>query len=161
MRQALALHGKKTPVVARGGHGHVLQFQHALRAALAGHGRFYRHGPGRAAGLAAQGAQFTVQRHQRLVDAVLAQHCRHAVHGIAFGNAAQVDGARGMAARALAGHVQLQPGRGGLVGLLACLLDGGGIGRAAHWAKAPGIDQGAHARVKSTAAGLAHLQRGR
>ena len=97
------------------------------------------HGPGRVAGLAAQGAQFCVQRHQRL--ATMCWRSTAVMRStVPFGNAAQVDGARGMAARAL-GPVQLQPGRGGLQG---CRL----LARALRWLDGtPGLRR----RAKSAA----------
>ncbi|MCY1378678.1 hypothetical protein D9M69_663340 [compost metagenome] len=54
-------------------------------------GAFERHSPGHAAGLAAHGAQLTIQGSQRMAHTVLSQHGFHAIHRVALGNAAQVE----------------------------------------------------------------------
>ena len=66
VRQARLAHLQIAPVVARGGHSQVLQLDHPRTARRPCIGRFERHGPGRTAGLAAQGAQFPIKRRQRM-----------------------------------------------------------------------------------------------
>ena len=156
--QALALYVPEMPVVARGGHGKILQLDDPAHCATSGLGLLQRHGPGTTARLPPHGAQFTVQCHQRMAHPLLLQHRRHAVHRVALGDAAQVDLHRRVLACAALGGVQLQAGMGGWMGGTACAADGGGIGRGARRAKAPGVHQRTHADVEGALAQAADVQ---
>ena len=125
-------------------------------------GLLKRHRPGFAAGLGAHGPQLAVECGQRMRHAVPLQHGGHAVHPVSFGNATQVELRSRVLAGAACGPVQLQRllcrvgcGWHGL----ACGADGRCIGRIAHRAKPPGIDQCAHARIERAAAQALHVQR--
>lgn len=83
-------------------------------------------------------------------------------HGVPHALAAQIQLHSRVLAGAACGSVQLQSllcrvGRGGHG--LACGADGRRIGRIAHCAKPPGIDQSTHARIERTAAQVLHVQR--
>ena len=89
--EARIAHLQIAPVVARGGHGQVLQFDDTMHRTLSCLRAFERHRPRPTAGLAAHGAQLPIKRHQRLLHAVLQQQGGHAVHRVALGNAAQIE----------------------------------------------------------------------
>jgi hypothetical protein len=110
VRQAVAGDLHEAPVVARGGNGQILQFDHAVHRALAGLGALERNGPGAAVGLRADGAQFAVERRQRMAHPMALQHLGHAIDRVALGDAAQVDRERRVLARAARRQVELQAG---------------------------------------------------
>ncbi len=146
-------------VVSRGGHGQVLKFDHAMRRTAPGLGALQGYRPRLAVGLAAQGMQLAIEGYQCVADAVVLQHGHHAIHGVALGNAAQVD----LQARAFAGtpcgEVQLQAFVRGAVGIVAGGADRLRIGRIAHRTEAPGVDQRSDGGIKGTRAQPADIQR--